>query len=144
MRKMIQNEKGLTLVELLAVFAVGTVVLILMGGIIVSIQKQYNEQSTQTGNLFDVTYAAKVITKDARKATYASTDDHTLELGDTTYTFIPDKQTIERNGDPLVKSIKEFHAEIVSDPNKNSQLKLKIVSLSNKKLETTITIRSGD
>ncbi|RWR11860.1 hypothetical protein QNH23_00045 [Siminovitchia fortis] len=163
MRKLLNNGKGLTLVEVLAVFVIGVIVLILMTGVVTSIQKQYKKQSSETGNLFEETYAAKVITKDVREAVsgkvWISSDGKSLEIKKvdetTKYFFHEPAKTIEKNGVPLSKNIKKFCVSLPDDdPCSNEleemnlievdQFKLTIISLSDKKLETIITIRSGD
>ena len=143
MKSFIRNEKGLTLVELLAVFAIGAIVLLFLTSIVTIIQQQYNEQSTQSESLFDVTYAAKVVTKDIRKAETVKVANGDLLLDESiVYHYNGQTKSIEKNGVPFVSDIKDFVAE--KNPDNNDQLKITIVSLSNKKVETTITIRKGD
>lgn len=157
MKKVLNNEKGLTLVEVLAVFIIGVIVLILMTGVITSIQKQYKKQSSETGNLFEETYAAKIITKDVRSATSGAVlifpDCQSLEIKKANetirYSFNETAKTIEKDGVPLIKSIKKFCASMPDDTPLEEkkdvgQFKLTIINLSDKKLETIITIRRGD
>lgn len=68
------NERGLTLLELLAVMAISSVIILLILNVHVFGQKQYKEQSTKVEQLYDVTYVAKVITKEIRKSVSAETD----------------------------------------------------------------------
>ncbi|MFD1708770.1 PilW family protein [Siminovitchia sediminis] len=141
MKKWVRNEKGITLVELLAALAIGAIVITIIGGIMTSVQKYYTEQAVQSKNLIDVTYAAKTITRDARKAADVSIDVGTVEtlrLGSVTYTFLSSEEVIERNGVPIAKQIKEFHADYI-DP----QLSIEITGRNVKQWKSTITIRSG-
>ena len=68
MKKYIKNEKGLTLVEILAVIIIGSIIMLLISNVHLFGQKQYKSQSEKSRHLYDVTYAAKVITKEIRKA----------------------------------------------------------------------------
>ncbi|MEK5039118.1 PilW family protein [Sporosarcina sp. FSL K6-3457] len=68
------NERGLTLVELLAVIAISSVIILLILNVHVFGQKQYKEQSTKAEQLYDVSYVAKIITKEIRKSISAETD----------------------------------------------------------------------
>src|SRR5690625_4748482 len=68
MKKQMANEKGLTLAELLATLAIGSIIFLLIISVLLSIQKQYNSQSDKVNNLTDITLAAKAMTKDLRSA----------------------------------------------------------------------------
>ena len=68
MRKRLTNEKGLTLIELLAVLVISSILILLISGVLVGVQKQYKVQSDESEAIYNVTYALKVIAKDFRKA----------------------------------------------------------------------------
>lgn len=65
---MMKNEKGITLIELLAVLAIGSVILSLIIGVTVNGQKTYSQQANSADQLTEIRYAVKVITKEVRKA----------------------------------------------------------------------------
>lgn len=68
MKQMMKNEKGITLIELLAVLAIGSVILSLIIGVTVNGQKTYSQQANSADQLTEIRYAVKVITKEVRKA----------------------------------------------------------------------------
>ena len=74
MKKHINSERGLTLVELLAAIAISSIILLLILNVHLLGQNQYKEQSTKAERLYDVAYVAKVVTKEIRKAVHAETD----------------------------------------------------------------------
>lgn len=63
-----KNERGLTLVELLATFVIGTILISMIFGVHVMIQKQYSKEKDNIQYILDVTTVAKAITKDIRMA----------------------------------------------------------------------------
>ncbi|MFP3324077.1 prepilin-type N-terminal cleavage/methylation domain-containing protein [Planococcus sp. SIMBA_160] len=68
MKKWIFNDRGITLVELLAVLAVGSIILSLVIGIMVNGQRTYSQQTHSADQLTELRYAIKVITKEVRSA----------------------------------------------------------------------------
>src|SRR5690625_4387603 len=66
--KQIRNESGITLAELLAALAIGSIIIVMVTGIFVTFYKQYDKQSTQIRALANVTNATQAITKDIRQA----------------------------------------------------------------------------
>lgn len=63
------NQNGVSLVEVLAVLVIGTILLLMLFNIHLFSQKQYQDQMTKMKHLNDVTYIAKIITKEIRKTT---------------------------------------------------------------------------
>ncbi len=146
MRKYLNNERGLTLVEILAVIIIGSIIMLLISNVHLFGQKQYKSQSERSRHLYDVTYAAKVITKEIRKAdargieNIGSNRDHIKLTDSIEYKFKSTDQTIEnKDGTILVKDIKEF---VISKS--SSQVNLKIISVTGEKIETKIVFRKGD
>ena len=68
MKKWMLNDRGISLVELLAVLAIGSIILSLIIGIIVNGQKTYSQQTHSAEQLTELRYAIKVITKEVRSA----------------------------------------------------------------------------
>lgn len=68
MKKWMLNDRGISLVELLAVLAIGSIILSLVIGIMVNGQKTYSQQTHSTEQLTELRYAVKVITKEVRSA----------------------------------------------------------------------------
>lgn len=136
------NEKGLTLVEVLAVLIIGSIILLLISNVHLFSQKQYKSQSENTRHLYDVTYAAKVITKEIRKVNAStieiSDDGHSIKLNNKTeYKFNGDNKSIViKSINPateilFVTGIKNF--EISKE---SSKLIIEIESVSDEKIKT--------
>lgn len=68
MKKWMLNDRGISLVELLAVLAIGSIILSLVIGIMVNGQKTYSQQTHSAEQLTELRYAIKVITKEVRSA----------------------------------------------------------------------------
>src|SRR5690625_4315339 len=75
MNKHLSNERGLSLVELLATLAIGSLIVIFIMSVHILIQKQYSIQSKDIQHLTDITIAAKAITKDLRVATQVEVNE---------------------------------------------------------------------
>lgn len=145
MRKPLKNEKGLTLVEVLAVIVIGSIILLLILNTLIFGQKQYKEQSEKARSLYDVTYAAKVITKEIRKAdkskiqNMGSNKNHIKLADDIEYKYNSHNESIDtKDGSTLVKGVGKFYIELEDD-----KVSIKIESLSNKIVETEIVLRRG-
>lgn len=142
MKKLARNEDGLSLVELLAVLAIGSIILLFISSVHIFIQNQYNSQSTEVKELTDVTIAMRSITKDIRSANQIVDSENPKELileygediEDISYLF--ENKTLKRNGAPYIHELEDFEA-IYNDPT----IELKIVSQSGKKVETEIVLR---
>jgi len=146
MKKYLNNEKGLTLVEILAVIIIGSIIMLLISNVHLFGQKQYKSQSEKTRHLYDVTFAAKVITKEIRKADekgVANVDskrDHIKLTDNIEYKYNSTDKTIEnKDGTILVENIEKFVAE-----RSVSQVSLEIISKTGEKVETKIVLRKGD
>ncbi|MBS4208951.1 prepilin-type N-terminal cleavage/methylation domain-containing protein [Bacillus sp. FJAT-50079] len=144
MNKLMKNEEGMTLVELLAVTVIGVIILLFLTSIITTMQNQYKKQYDQNGSLFDITYVAKVMTKEIRQAKVIQAESGRIALDDTVYEYNSDNQSIEKDGVIFSEKIKEFHGELVEDSFGNKRFELKIINQIDKKVETKITIRKGD
>ncbi len=146
MRKYLNNEKGLTLVEILAVIIIGSLIMLLISNVHLFGQKQYKSQSEKSRHLYDVTYAAKVITKEIRKAdekgiaNVGSKSEHIKLTDAIEYKYNSANKSIEiKNGTILVKDIKKF---VIS--RSGSQIDLEIISVTGEKVKTKIVLRKGD
>lgn len=142
MKKYLYNEKGITLVEVLAVLVIGTIILLLISNIHLFSQKQYKSQSEKTRHLYDVTYATKVITKEIRKANAStieiSDDGHSIKLNNQTEYKLngDDKSIVIKSVNPtteilFVAGIKNFEIR-----KESSKLIIEIESVSYEKNKT--------
>lgn len=80
MNKQLKEERGLTLIEVLAATVVGTIVILLIGNTLLFGLKQYKNQSEKAQDLTSVTIVAKAVTKDIRKAMSVEIEDGDLIL----------------------------------------------------------------
>lgn len=142
------NERGLTLVEILAALAISSLLMLLIFSTVVFIQNQYKDQSSDSMQLNDLTYIAKVMTKDARKANRITIGEDsitfTLSNSDANYKYNHVKKTIEKNGKTLASNIEGFVVEVPEDSNPIEKVNIQIIGPTNKKIETVIAIREGD
>ena len=97
-----KNERGVTLIELLATMVILTIISLFAFNIIVSSQKQQAIQKEDSKNLYDITYSLKVLTKDFRMSTSfdSSTNTFYKDEGKTkiaTYSFDSSKKQITRD-----------------------------------------------
>lgn len=141
LKKLFRNEQGLSLAELLATLAIGSLFIILIMSIHILIQKQYNSQSEDIKRLTDVTIAVTSITKDIRAfdVTEVSGDTITFESGDgelVTYVFNKDNKVLQKNDTNYIYEIKNFNVT-----QEDQRIILEIVSESGKEINTTIMLR---
>lgn len=125
MRKQLANEKGLTLIELLAVFTISSILIFLISSVLVGVQKQHIVQSDESESIFNVTYAAKVITKDFRKAEKIElVEENNIKKlrftlsklsGSTINEYYLTDTTLYKNASPLVRGITEFLVTVEND-----------------------------
>lgn len=143
MKKLARSEDGLSLVELLAVLAISSIIILFISTIHIFIQNQYNSQSTEVKELTDVTVAMRAITKDIRSAEGIIDSENPKELilvfeeGNVSYLF--ENETLKKNGTSYIYELEDFEA-VYNDPN----IQLKIVSQSGKEAKTEIVLRKGD
>ena len=145
MRGQLRNERGLTLIEVLAATVIGTMLILLIGNALLFGLKQYKNQSIKAQELTDVTFVAKVITKDIRKATEVKVD----EVGNILILIIDDDETkyeLDDENNFLLKNNKELFERIDSFvvSESGSLLNIKIESKGKngkvEKIETEIYI----
>jgi len=130
---MFKNEKGVTLIELLAVLALLSVILLLVNSVHLFGQKQMNLQTKEVQNQSDVRLAINLITKEIRKANLVevpTTNDQLTINGKDVYKL--EGTTLKKNSEDIASNINKF----ILKKNGN-QIKLTIGNLP----ETTIYLR---
>src|SRR5690625_3317804 len=133
--KLLRNEKGITLVELLAVFVISGIVILLMIGVHMYSQKQFKSQTEDALHLTDVTIGAKEITKAIRSTSVVDANGTKIEFADgNTYELQNDR--IYKNGSPYMYEIAQFVVIKNED-----EIYLKIKSETGQEIETTLFIR---
>ena len=130
MIKQLKEERGLTLIEVLAATVIGSIVILLIGNALIFGLKQYKNQSEKAQDLTSVTIVAKAVTKDIRKATSVEVKDGDLilEIED----GIPDIYIFDEESKIIFKNEKELFTGI----------ELFKISMSNNKL--TLIIKGKD
>lgn len=130
---MAKCEKGVTLIELLAVIALLSIVLLLASSVQLFGQKQVQEQSNELQNQSDVRIAIKLITKEIRKAQKVEvTTPNELTINDLDkYKVVNNNLT--KNGQPFLNNIQTFNLE--TDPN-ISFIKVTLTSIPTKNAKT--------
>ena len=148
MWKQWNNEKGITLVELLAAVVLASIVMLLVFSVLMSGTKQYKNQLEKNNQLTDISYALKMITKDIRKTENPQIISKSeIELNGINYSKVGN--TITRNGDVIARDIEIFFVDDGYETGKYDEKNIKwfieIKSLDQKETKKTeIYIRKGD
>ncbi|SEM51711.1 Type IV pilin N-term methylation site GFxxxE [Paenisporosarcina quisquiliarum] len=148
MWKQWNNEKGITLVELLAAVVLASIVMLLVFSVLMSGTKQYKNQLEKNNQLTDISYALKMITKDIRKTENPQIISKSeIELNGINYSKVGN--TITRNGDVIARDIEIFFVDDGYETGKYNEKNIKwfieIKSLDQKETKKTeIYIRKGD
>lgn len=135
--KLIHNEKGLTVAELLATLVIASIIVLFISGIVMMIQKQYSTQKEEISHLSDVKIALKSITRDIRKADFVEIPD------EKTIVIIQDTETItytldnERN---LLKNGSIYLYEVTDFQVNGDQERIDITMKSGEQEESTTVI----
>lgn len=109
-RKLVSDNRGLTLVELLAVIVLLSIILIMVSSIHLMGVKQYNVQSQVIKNQDNVRLAMSMLTKDVRSASTVSVTNNqlTLATGSQTTIYSQGQSALNKNGYPVIKGISQF------------------------------------
>lgn len=142
------NQKGVTLVELLAVIVLLSLVGMMVFGIYFSGKKEYDIQKEKTEQQENILYVMKYLTKEIRKENnFRVLDDDMLEIkkGIEADIYRREDTTLFKNNEVLARNIKDFKVKAIDD----KTLKIEVFSddklnrNSDAKIETTIVIRKG-
>lgn len=137
----LKNERGVTLVELLAAIVIISIVFIFLISIQVIIQNQYKKEMKNTSQLTDITIAMKSITKDLRSAKDITIpNDRYLiieNFSENDVEYILEDNILKRNGSSYVYELKSFYVE----EKEEKIVFIKLESESGKILETEVAIR---
>jgi prepilin-type N-terminal cleavage/methylation domain-containing protein len=135
----LKNEKGVTLVEVLAALTLLSMVLLLASSVHLFSQKQMKNQSIEIQNQSNVRLAANILTKDIRKSdsvTVINTNKFEINKANLTIDKYEFKdQTLFKNDQPLITTIQNF----IIEPNPDGSISLTIDTLP----KTTILIRKN-
>ncbi len=124
---MINNKKGVTLIELIIVIAILSIVIIMGYSVYFFGIKNFTTQTSSLNNQSNVRYAVSLISKEIRKAHTVETSSNELEI-DGTVKYKLENNAIMEYGNELVIDIASFKVEkvgnrvileITSIPNQN-------------------------
>jgi len=136
----VKNERGVTLVEVLAVLVLFSLISLFVFSIINTSAKQQTEQTLESLELQDGAYLLKQITKDLRKSVkvefIAGIYSFKDQQGKTLFTYEYKDKKLYRNSSLIGRGIEQF--SLSGDETVNLQFKIK-----NKQFKTTITLRKG-
>lgn len=144
--KRLRNETGMTLAEVLATFVIASIVMTLVIGVLVFVQKQYRGQSEDAKHLTDVTIAAKAITRDIRMAEDKEinvVDEHTLEFTDRDikYVWDSDSKILKKDDTEYIYEVESFKVSPNGMKDTGDSIYLFIKSTTEQQIETEIIIR---
>ncbi|GLI84639.1 hypothetical protein ANABIO32_23500 [Rossellomorea marisflavi] len=139
MKKLIHNERGVTLIEVLGAMVVLSIVMVLIANVQIFGQKQFVNQTEQVSHEADVRLAMNILTKEIRSASSISVTNNTIQT---------DTGKIELKGNTLQKGSKIIGENIASfsavQKDGNITLTIKSKANGNQKassLSTTLYIR---
>lgn len=160
-----KNEKGFTLVEVLAVIVILTIVGAILFNLLTSSNKEYKSQVDDTTNLNELSFIMKEITRDFRKTKIVDiqnnqvvfkTKENNQEKVIATYTKTGD--TLRKNGAPYQTKIGSFCVQSTEEPSVGTQdcmnnaagkektskgIYVNIKNINGKRVETTLYSRGG-
>jgi prepilin-type N-terminal cleavage/methylation domain-containing protein len=105
---MVKNQKGVTLIELLAAIALLSVVLLVANSIHLFGQKQMSDQTAEIQNQSNVRLAMDIITKRIRKASTISVDNNGVLTLDNTDVYKLDNNNLTQNSQPIINNLQKF------------------------------------
>lgn len=138
--KKLYNEKGITLAELLAALAIGSIIVILITSVFMTFHKQYDRQSEEIRALTNVSTATQAITNQIRSATDVDVDESenilTIFLPDQTITYARVNEHLEKNNHVYLQKISKFEVE-----RHGNKITLEIHGAADQQVKTTIVLR---
>ncbi|KGR91247.1 hypothetical protein CD30_07350 [Ureibacillus massiliensis 4400831 = CIP 108448 = CCUG 49529] len=137
MKSLLKNNKGLTLVELLAVIVISSIIMIVLFSIFLNGQNQAQTQRDKNLQLIDVAYVLKVLTREIRKTDIVEVQNNdTLIIDNDIYTFNSADNTITKNGDVFQNNINQFQVNKVLN-----KITIQITSIDGITQKTEIVLR---
>lgn len=157
---MINNDRGLTLVELLAVIVISSILIVTLTNIFVSGINEQTKQSKNNQNIVETSYALKVITKDFRKVQSYNAETNEISVNctgsgsekvcDTIKYFLQEDElvrTISRDGNEssrsvIANNVSEFKMEVLVGA--VTSVGVTIKSTTGQDVHTELSLRSGN
>lgn len=143
MKNLLAQQRGVTLVEILAVIIIGGIVTVLILGIFSNGNKTYQNQTVKSEQITDMRYIAKVITKEIRMTDKISIIDKNLVLGSSgKKKFSLDNGEIKKNDEIIASNISILTFKLI-DRTLFIEIKSKEKNNNQQQLSTEIYIREG-
>jgi type II secretory pathway component PulJ len=135
------NEKGLTLIEVIAYIAIASIILILSFSIMSNSKAEHDEQYKNAQKLTQNSYVMKQITSDIRESINLNSSLNLVTMQkknsiETTYSYDASTFTLYRNSQPIANNLKSFFINANSD-----SVNIQLTNLRNEQLNTTIYLR---
>lgn len=111
MNRLYRNEKGVTLVEMLAAISITALIVVMITSTHIFVQNQFNNQRQELDQINDLTYVLKLITNDFRKTPPAAIeviDERNINLGTEHYSWDMTEEALYKNGQIIVRQIESF------------------------------------
>lgn len=141
--RFIKNNRGFTLVEVLAVILILSIVSTILFSILSSSKETNKKQLENNEQLSELSYVLKLITKDMRKTITYDPNNSTFKNRDGsiqyTYIFDAEKNTITRNNEVIATHIHSFSLTSIGD-----SISINIESINEHTISTQLSFRSGD
>lgn len=141
--KHLRNELGITLAELLATLAIGSIIIILIMGVFLTFNKQYSEQSDEIRDLTNISTGLQAITKNIRSATEVeineTNDTIKITQSNRTITYTLENGNIVKDNVIFLRHIENFEAKEIEE----GKFSLEIKASGKQKVKTTIALRKG-
>lgn len=140
------NQRGITLIELLAVLTIISIISLLIVNFITSSQQTYISQQADSFQLAETTIFFNLVLSDIKKnPDKVKIDSNLVSINESTadsitYSYDNNNKVVNRNGAVVLKGVKSFQAKL---ENGNSII-LIITNLDDRKYETIYFLRKGD
>lgn len=139
------NQKGVTLVELLATLVLLSLVTVLLISIIVQSQNTYKRSQLTNVTTTEITFLINSITRDIRQnPENISSEGDVLTISPSdgapiVYSYDPGQLNLNRNNQTIISNVHDFK----SPPIKDGFIKLELKDSNGKTWKSTIAIRTG-
>ncbi|MCT2537942.1 hypothetical protein NC661_02085 [Aquibacillus koreensis] len=146
MFSVLENERGVTIVELLGALALMSIVILLISSVHLFGQKQFVNQSEDIENMSNVRLVIATISKDLRSADptqLSSPNSQTLIINDKEYAFSNSLKQMLQNNVKLANNIDKFEVKLEEN---DTKINLEVESVKDQhgntaSLSTVIYIR---
>ncbi|MDQ0430533.1 prepilin-type N-terminal cleavage/methylation domain-containing protein [Planomicrobium stackebrandtii] len=143
MKKLLKQQRGITLVELLAVIVIGGIVMVLILSIFSNGNKTYQNQTARSEQITDMRYIAKVVTKEIRMTDKVSIVNGDLVLGSNEkLVFSLDNGQIKKDEEVIASNIAVLAFHFI-DRTLLIEIESKEGNSNSQKLSTEIYLREG-